>query len=91
MKQTTVNVRVDEDLKRDMEDFCNAVGMNISTAVNMFFKAVMREHKIPFEVGTDPLYSGANYQHIMQGIRALENGEPGIVKTIEELEAMENE
>ena len=50
MKQTTVNVRVDEDVKKGMEAFCNSVGMNISTAVNIFFKKVLSQGRIPFEV-----------------------------------------
>ena len=50
MRQTTVNVRVDEDVKRGMEEFCGSVGMNVSTAVNLFFKAVLYQRKIPFEI-----------------------------------------
>ena len=50
MGQTTVNVRVDEDVKRGIEEFCGAVGMNISVAVNLFFKAVLNQGRIPFEI-----------------------------------------
>jgi DNA-damage-inducible protein J len=50
MAQTTLNVRIDEDVKRAFEEFCSDVGMNISVAVNMFAKAVIREQRLPFEV-----------------------------------------
>jgi len=53
MAQTTLNVRMDEDVKNALEDFCQDVGMNVSVAVNMFAKAVIREQRLPFEVTTN--------------------------------------
>ena len=50
METLTLNVRVDANDKKCFEQFCNSVGMNVSTAVNMFIKAVLREQKLPFEV-----------------------------------------
>lgn len=50
MAQAVMNVRVDSDDKKKFDDFCNAVGMNVSVAVNMFVKAVIREQKLPFEI-----------------------------------------
>ena len=50
MESLTLNVRVDAQDKKRFEQFCNSVGMNVSTAVNMFIKAVLREQKLPFEV-----------------------------------------
>ena len=41
--------------KKSFERFCNSVGMNVSTAVNMFIKAVLREQKLPFEVKSNIL------------------------------------
>jgi len=50
MPQTTINVRMDEDVKRGLEKFCFDVGLNVSVAVNMFAKTVVREQRLPFEV-----------------------------------------
>ena len=72
MAQTTLNVRIDEDLKRDLEEFCNNVGMNISVAVNMFAKAVVREQRLPFEVALDPFYSKANQERLKHSIAQME-------------------
>jgi len=95
MGQTTVNVRVDVDVKKGIEEFCESVGMNISTAVNLFFKAVINQRKIPFEVAMpddDPFYKGANWRHVMKGIEEFyDPSKPKIIKTMEELEAMANE
>lgn len=54
MGQTTLNVRMDEDLKRRFDSFCAEVGMNASVAVNLFVKAVIREQRIPFEITVAP-------------------------------------
>ena len=54
MGQTTLNVRMDEDLKRRFDSFCAEVGMNATVAVNLFVKAVIREQRIPFEITTAP-------------------------------------
>jgi DNA-damage-inducible protein J len=53
MESSTLNVRVDANDKKNFELFCSSVGMNVSTAVNMFIKAVLREQKLPFEIKTN--------------------------------------
>ena len=55
METLTLNVRVDANDKKYFEQFCNDVGMNISTAINMFIKAVLREQKLPFEIKSNTL------------------------------------
>ena len=53
MESLTLNVRVDANDKKSFEQFCSSVGMNVSTAINMFIKAVLREQKLPFEIKSD--------------------------------------
>ena len=53
MAQTNVNIRIDADLKKDFDHLCNELGLNMSTAFNIFAKAMVRQQKIPFEVGLD--------------------------------------
>jgi len=48
MSQATFSVRMDESLKKDFEILCNDFGMNMSTAINIFAKTVVREKRIPF-------------------------------------------
>jgi len=50
MAQAVLNVRMDEDVKKALEEFCSDVGMNVSVAVNLFAKAVIREQRLPFEI-----------------------------------------
>jgi len=90
MAMTSINVRVDERDKQLFDNFCSAIGMNMSTAINMFVKATLREQKIPFELNANSYFTGVNMQYIMEGIRSYQQGVPGVIKTFEELEAMEN-
>jgi len=46
---TTINVRVDETVKRNVEVLFDSMGMNISTAVNMFLKQCLMEEALPFQ------------------------------------------
>lgn len=53
MAQTSINIRMDEDLKKQFDAFCSDVGMNMTTAFCIFAKAVVRQHKIPFEISSE--------------------------------------
>ena len=55
-----VNFRVDEDVKRRAELACKSMGMNMSTAINIFLVKLANEQRIPFEVSADPFYSAEN-------------------------------
>jgi DNA-damage-inducible protein J len=74
MAQTTLNVRIDEDVKKGLEDFCYDVGMNVSVAINMFAKAVIREQRLPFEVSADPFYSEKNMNRLRKAIADVKSG-----------------
>ena len=53
MAQINVNIRIDEDLKRDFENLCNNLGLTVTVAFNVFARAVVRRQKIPFEISMD--------------------------------------
>ena len=43
MAQTLVNVRMDEEVKRSMEETCKELGITMSTAFNIFARYMSRE------------------------------------------------
>lgn len=91
MAQTTLSVRMDADVKRQLDALCADVGMTTSTAINMFAKAFIRERRLPFDVvASDSFYSESNMKHLYKSIQQLEEGRV-IVKTMEDLEEMANE
>lgn len=74
MAQTLVNIRMDEELKKSMEQTCQELGMNVTTAFTIFAKKMTREKRIPFEVSVDPFYSKSNMEHLHRGMEALNAG-----------------
>lgn len=53
MAQTNINIRMDENLKLQFDRLCNELGLNMTTAFNIFAKTMVRQQKIPFEVALD--------------------------------------
>ena len=53
MNQSAFSVRMDSQLKHDFALICEDFGMSVSTAFTLFAKAVVREHRIPFEIKSD--------------------------------------
>ena len=90
MAQTTLSVRMDADVKKQLDALCADVGMTTSTAVNLFAKAFIRERKLPFEiVASDSFFSENNVKHLQRSIKQLEEGKV-TTKTMDELEEMSN-
>ena len=89
MALASINVRVAPEEKLRFEDFCNKIGMSMSTAINVFIKAALREKKIPFELAAepDPFYSEENMEWLRQSAREIEEGQV-VTKTIDEVQAM---
>lgn len=52
MAQQTFSIRMDEKLKKEFDSLVEEMGMNATTAFNIFARAVVREKKIPFEINT---------------------------------------
>lgn len=50
MESLNISVCVDANDKKNFEQFCENVGMNVSTAIKMFIKAVLREQKLSLEI-----------------------------------------
>ncbi|MGD9679310.1 MAG: type II toxin-antitoxin system RelB/DinJ family antitoxin [Vulcanibacillus sp.] len=47
---TNLNIRVDEEVKRKAEIIFNELGLNMSTAINMYLRYSIRYGGIPFDL-----------------------------------------
>ena len=72
MAQTTVSIRMDNDLKNSFDQICNELGMSMSTAVTMLAKKMTREQRLPFDVSVDPFYSEQNQTRLRRSIAQME-------------------
>lgn len=76
MAQSTITARVDKKDKASFDAFCSNVGLNASTAINLFVKAVLRENRILFEITqvTDPFFSETNMAYVKKSVQELRAG-----------------
>lgn len=85
MTNMNINIRIDRELKNQFEEFCANVGMSMSTAFTIFAKKVVREQRIPFEVGIEVPNS-----ETIEAIQEVERmkADPTIGKTYDNVDAM---
>ena len=53
MATTNLNIRIETTIKDQAEEIFNELGLNMTTAINMFLRTAIREHGIPFELKLD--------------------------------------
>ncbi|WP_342547471.1 type II toxin-antitoxin system RelB/DinJ family antitoxin [Paenibacillus sp. FSL P2-0089] len=92
MAQTNINIRIDEDLKKEAELLFSDLGLNMTTAINIFVRQSLRQGGIPFEITTqtDPFYNPSNLKWLKQSIQQMEQGNT-VTQTMNELENMADE
>ncbi len=77
MSTTRINLTVDESAKEEALKLFHAFGMDASTAVNVYFKAVARMRKIPFDISapeeTDDIFSMSSSEFMNRVKRAVAN------------------
>ena len=72
----TLTINTDEKTAENFYAFCEELGLDMSTAINLFMKACLREKRIPFELS---LLNKENS-------KILENTPPSIEKLMENLD-----
>jgi DNA-damage-inducible protein J len=87
-----LNVSIDDKLMEQGEFLFNSLGLGIETAICVFISQSIREGGLPFPLTlkADPFYSSTNMRTLDKSIEELRQGKV-VAKSIEELEAMENE
>lgn len=53
MATVNMSIRMDTELKKQAEVMLSDMGLNMTTAMNIFLRQVVRLGKIPFEIATD--------------------------------------
>lgn len=67
-----LNIRVDDNLKKQAETIFSDLGITLSAATTMFLKQVVRYNGIPFELRADPFYSSENQTRLHTAIERME-------------------
>ena len=89
---SSLNVKIDRDVKKQADSVANAMGMTLSTAINIFVRQMVNERAIPFRIQLDDGKAQRNAEYLVGLDTALKNIANGkvISFTMDELEAMEN-
>ena len=90
MAMSILQIRVDDNLKNEVSDLFERLGMDIPTAVRIFFKRAIIERGLPFNVNEIPSATTQDNSRLMQALYALndeahKNGTAGMSE--EEIEA----
>ena len=93
---TSINVRIDDNLKYDVENLFEELGMTISGAINIFLRQALRERAIPFEIKAKTDEEKYNEYFTPQVVKEILDSEEQakrgeiITFTMDELIAMED-
>ena len=82
-----MTLRMEANTKEKFEAILNDLGMNMTTGMNLFAKAVIRRKGIPFEIvqeEPDPFYSPYNLSRLDKSIQEMRDGNV-IIKSSEDL------
>lgn len=69
MSTANLSVRVDAELKKDVEVCLDEMGMNMSTAINMYLKQIVKRRAIPFVITANPVPNKETLAAIAEGER----------------------
>ena len=84
-----ISIRVPDEIKKQAANVFSDLGLDMSTAINLFLRQCIRENGLPFRPSNDPFYSDSNMKALQKSIEELENGKI-VIKTMDELEKMVN-
>lgn len=78
MATSTLQIRVDSDLRKDADELFAHAGLDMSSAIRLFLRQSVIRRRLPFEViseNPDPFWSEANQRVLRESIESIERGE----------------
>jgi len=73
-QKVQVSFRIDSNDKEKVTEIYESLGMNLSTAFNVFVKKSISDGGLPFDV-RDPFYSEDNINELEKRLKEAKNGE----------------
>ena len=84
MSTTSMNIRMDADVKRQAQELFSEFGLDMTTAINVFLRQAIRERSLPFRVSLTPqksrivdddvFFSGANLARLEHSLAQARAG-----------------
>ena len=86
MPSTNLNIRTEKEVKEKADQIFSELGLNMTTAINIFLRTAIREHGIPFSLKLD-IPNEATVNAIEEGRRIASDKSAEIYSNIDELKA----
>ena len=85
MAKVSTNVSIDADIKKQAQELFAELGMDLSTAINVFLRQALRQHSIPFEITADN--PNRETQEAIAEVQRMKK-DPTIGKTYDDVDTM---
>lgn len=85
MAKISTNISIDSETKRQAQALFSELGLDLSTAVNLFLRQAVRERGIPFVISAE--VPNAETQAAIREVRQMSKS-PGIGKTFDSVDSM---
>lgn len=70
---SAININVDSNIKKEATELFNSLGLNMSTAINLFLRKSINEGGIPFEIKNSK--PTRELKKALKEAKKIENGE----------------
>lgn len=85
MAKISTNISIDSETKRQAQALFSELGLDLSTAVNLFLRQAVRERGIPFVISAEA--PNAETQAAIREVRQMRKS-PGIGETFDSVDSM---
>lgn len=85
MAKVSTNVSIDADIKKQAQELFAELGMDLSTAINVFLRQALRQHSIPFEITSE--YPNKETREAIAEVQRMKQ-DPTIGKAYDDVDAM---
>lgn len=68
-----ISMRVDDAVKKRAAQACEALGLSMTTAINLFLVKLGNEKRIPFDVAVNQSYNPDDLKTLGSSVRQMEN------------------
>lgn len=86
MPSTNLNIRTEKEIKEKADQIFSELGLNMTTAINIFLRTAIREHGIPFSIKLD-IPNEATVNAIEEGRRIASDKSVESYSNIDDLKA----
>ncbi|BEU87245.1 type II toxin-antitoxin system RelB/DinJ family antitoxin [Selenomonas sp. TAMA-11512] len=85
MAVVSTNIKIDEELKKDAQELFADLGMNLTTAVNVFLRQAIRFRGIPFRIRADEIPNEETREAIAEARRLKQDPNKKVYHSFDEI------